>query len=53
MRYNPDNDRSIKDGEEMPGPNATAVLVVSVLVVAAIMLAYGAYKLFKYGLITL
>jgi hypothetical protein len=48
MRYNTDN-----DSEDAPWPNATNVVVVAVLVVVAMLVAYGAYKLFKYGMITL
>jgi hypothetical protein len=49
MRYNTDN----QFDDEAPWPNATNVVIAGIVVAMIAGIAYGAYKLFKYGLITL
>jgi hypothetical protein len=51
MRYNPETDRY--DGEDETTVNATAVIVVGVLLAIVILIGYGVHKLIKYNLITI
>jgi hypothetical protein len=51
MRYNPETDRY--DGEDQTTVNATAVIVVGVLLAIVILIGYGVHKLINYGIIKL